>query len=96
MSKTKGIIIIRKITTMKTAGRLLSRIEVTILVVLTKVVLVVGGGGALAAEMLEEIFCIALVALFNALVALFNAFVPLVDRLEALFNAVPLADGFVS
>jgi hypothetical protein len=94
MSKTKGIIIIRKITIMKTAGRLLSRIEVTILVVLTKVT-VVGGGCALAAEILEEIFCIALVALFNALVALFNAFVPLVDRLEALFNAVPLVDGLV-
>jgi hypothetical protein len=67
---------IREITIMKTAGRLLSKIEFITVVVLTAVALVVvmgsagGGAGALAvAERLEIISCKAIVALVNATVA---------------------------
>ena len=49
MSKTKGIIMIRKITIMKRGGRLLSKIEFITLVALTAVELAVVGNG-LAAE----------------------------------------------
>jgi hypothetical protein len=74
MSKTKGIIIIRKITIMKRAGRLLSKIELIIVVALTAVALAVVVGNGLAAEILE-IFCKASVALVNAAVAFSKALV---------------------
>jgi hypothetical protein len=64
---------IRKITIMKRAGRLLSKIEFITLVALTAVALAVVGNG-LAAEILE-ISCKACVALVNAAVALVNALV---------------------
>jgi hypothetical protein len=82
MSKSKGITIIRKITIMKMDGRPLStNSELTILVVLSTVPLVVGGG---LAEIPEEMFCNAFVLLFNALV---NEIVPLDDAPVALVNA---------
>jgi hypothetical protein len=74
MSKTKGIIIIRKITIMKRAGRLLSKIELITVVALTAVALAVVGSGLAAAGILE-IFCKACVALVNAAVAFAKALV---------------------
>jgi hypothetical protein len=65
---------IRKITIMKRAGRLLSKIEFITLVALTVVALVVVGSGLAAAEILE-IFCKASVALVNAAVAFSKALV---------------------
>ncbi|MFL6322174.1 MAG: hypothetical protein ACJ72Q_17095, partial [Nitrososphaeraceae archaeon] len=64
---------IRKITIMKRAGRLLSKIEFITLVALTAVELAVVGNG-LAAEILE-IFYKACVALVNAAVAFAKALV---------------------
>jgi hypothetical protein len=65
---------IRKITIMKRAGRLLSKIEFITVVELTAVALVVVGSGLAAAEMLE-IFCKACVVLVNAAVAFSKALV---------------------
>src|SRR5215212_181947 len=65
---------IRKITIMKIAGRLLSKIELIIVVALTAVALAVVVGSGLAAEILE-IFCKASIALVNAAVAFSKAFV---------------------
>jgi hypothetical protein len=65
---------IRKITIMKSCGRLLSKIEFITLVALTVVELAVVGNGLAAAEILE-IFCKACVALVNAAVAFAKALV---------------------
>jgi hypothetical protein len=65
---------IRKITIMKRAGRLLSKIEFITLVALTAVELAVVGNGLAAAEILE-IFCKACVALVNVAVAFAKALV---------------------
>lgn len=65
---------IRKITIIKRAGRLLSKIEFITLVALTAVALAVVGNGLAAAEILE-IFCKACVALVNAAVAFAKALV---------------------
>jgi hypothetical protein len=75
ISRTKGTPMIEAITIMKTAGRLLSKIEFITVVVLTALalVLVMGSGGP-AAGMLE-IFCKAFVALVNPAVAFSKAFV---------------------
>jgi hypothetical protein len=59
---------------MKRAGRLLSNIELIIVVALTAVALAVVVGSGLAAEILE-IFCKASVALVNAAVAFSKALV---------------------
>jgi hypothetical protein len=75
MSKTKGITIIRKITIMKRAGRLLSKIELITVVALTAVALVAVGGSGLAAAKILEIFCKDSVALVNAAVAFSKALV---------------------
>jgi hypothetical protein len=75
MSKTKGIIIIRKITIMKRAGRLLSKIELITVVALTAVALAVVVGSGLAAAEILEIFCKTSVALVNAAVAFSKALV---------------------
>jgi len=75
MSKTKGIIMIRKITIMKRAGRLLSKIELIIVVELTAVAFAVVAGSGLEAEEILEIFCKACVALVNAAVAFAKALV---------------------
>src|SRR5919106_1204517 len=79
MSKTKGIIIIRKITIMKRAGRLLSKIELITVVALTAVALAVVVGNGLAAAEILEIFCKACVALVNAAVAFSKALVALAN-----------------
>jgi hypothetical protein len=75
MSKTKGITIIRKITIMKRAGRLLSKIELITVVALTAVALAVVVGSGLAAAEILEIFCKTSVALVNAAVAFSKALV---------------------
>jgi hypothetical protein len=74
MSTTKGIIMIRKITIMKRAGRFLSKIELITLLALTAVALAVVGSGLAAAKILE-IFCKASVALVNAAVTFSKALV---------------------
>jgi hypothetical protein len=75
ISRTKGTPMIEAITIMKTAGRLLSKIEFITVVVFTALALVgVIGAGGPAAGMLE-IFCKAFVALVNPAVAFSNAFV---------------------
>jgi hypothetical protein len=76
ISRTKGIPMMEAITIMKTAGRLLSKIEFITVVVFTALALVVaiGGGGGPAAGMLE-IFCKAFVALVKPAVAFSKAFV---------------------
>jgi hypothetical protein len=66
---------IRKITIMKRAGRLLSKIELIIVVALTAVALAVVVGSGLAAVKILEIFCKASVALVNAAVAFSKALV---------------------
>jgi hypothetical protein len=66
---------IRKITIMKRAGRLLSKIELITVVALTAVALAVVVGSSLAAAEILEIFCKASVALVNAAVAFSKALV---------------------
>jgi hypothetical protein len=60
---------------MKRAGRLLSKIELIIVVALTAVALAVVVGSGLAAAGILEIFCKACVALVNAAVAFAKALV---------------------
>src|ERR687895_2598813 len=75
ISRIKGTPMMEAITIMKTAGRLLSKIELITVVVSTALALVleIGAGGP-AAGMLE-IFCKAFVALVNPAVAFSKAFV---------------------
>jgi len=86
MSKTRGIIITRKITIMKRAGSLLSNIEFTIVVVLTL------PGGRL------ELFCCKLFVIsVNALVAFSNLIVASLVASVAFSNSfeVSLLVAFV-
>jgi hypothetical protein len=80
---------IRKITIIKIAGRLLSKIEFITVVALTAVALVVVGSG-LAAGILE-IFCKASVALVNAAVALSKALVVFSNILVTFSDVAPVA-----
>jgi hypothetical protein len=75
ISRTKGTPMIEAITIMKTAGRLLSKIEFITVVVLTALALVpaMGIGGPTAGML--EIFCKAFVALVKPAVAFSKAFV---------------------
>jgi hypothetical protein len=74
MSKTRGIIMMRKITIMKRAGRLLSNIELIIVVELTTDAFVVegNGGGGLATRILEIFCCKFFVILVSTSVAFSN------------------------
>jgi hypothetical protein len=75
ISRIKGTPMMEAITIMKTAGRLLSKIELITVVVSTALALVLAiGDGGPAAGMLE-IFCKAFVALVNPAVAFSKAFV---------------------
>jgi hypothetical protein len=75
ISRTKGTPMIEAITIMKTAGRLLSKIEFITVVVLTALALVpaMGIGGPTAGML--EIFCKAFVALVKPAVAFSKALV---------------------
>jgi hypothetical protein len=88
ISRTKGTPMMEAITTMKTVGRLFSKIELITEVVLTTLALVlaIGIGGGPAAGMLE-IFCKAFVALVNPAVAFSKASVALPSVLVR-FSAV--------
>jgi hypothetical protein len=87
---------IREITIMKIAGRLLSKIEFITVVVLTAVALVVmgsgvGGGALAAAERLEITSCKAIVALVNATVAFSKGLVAFSNLLVTFSDIAPVA-----
>lgn len=89
ISRTKGKPMREAITIMKRAGRLSSKIEFIIVVVLTALALVLAiGAGGPAAGMLE-IFCKAFVALVNPAVAFSKAFVAFPNVLVR-FSAIAL------
>jgi hypothetical protein len=80
ISRIRGTPMMAEITIMKTAGRLLSKMEFITVVVLTAPALVIAVGGeggdeGPAAGMMLEIFCKAFVALVNADVVFSKALV---------------------